>query len=49
MDRKDLTEQEMRSRYTLPAIRQPRRQPHQIREEVYITDGQIHPEFRMKV
>ncbi len=49
MDKKDLTEQETRSCYIMPAIRQSHWQPHQIREKVYITDGQIHPEFRVKV
>ena len=49
MDKKDLTEQEIRSRYIMPAIRQACWQPHQIREEVYITNGQIHPEFKAKV
>ena len=43
MDKKDLTEQEIRTRYITPAIQSARCQPHQIREEVYITDGQIHP------
>jgi hypothetical protein len=49
MAMKGLTEQEIRSCYIMPTIRQSRRQPHQIREEVYIMDGQIHPEFRVKV
>ncbi|MBN1461930.1 MAG: hypothetical protein JXA57_20560, partial [Armatimonadetes bacterium] len=44
MDKKDLTEQEIRTRYITPAIRQAKWQAPQIREEVYITDGQIHPD-----
>ncbi len=44
MEKKDLTEQEIRTRYITPAIRQAHWQPHQIREEVAITDGQIHPD-----
>ena len=49
MAMKDLTEQEIHSRHIMPAIRQARRQPHQIREEVTTTDGQIHPGFGVKV
>jgi len=44
MDKKDLTEQEIRTRTITPAIQSARWQPHQIREEVSITDGQIHPD-----
>jgi len=44
MDKKDLTEQEIRTRYITPAIQSACWQPIQIREEVAITDGQIHPE-----
>jgi type I restriction enzyme R subunit len=43
MNKKDLTEQEIRTRYITPAIQGAGWQPAQIREEVYITDGQIHP------
>lgn len=43
MDKKDLTEQEIRTRYIYPAIHGAGWKPAQIREEVHITDGQIHP------
>ena len=44
VDKKDLTEQEIRTRYITPAIRDDAGWPlHQIREDVYLTDGQIHP------
>lgn len=41
MDKRQLTEQEIRTRYITPAIQQAGWQPHQIREEVYLTDGRI--------
>ncbi len=44
MDKKALTEQEIRTRYITPAIRRAGWTAHQIREEVAITDGQIHPD-----
>ena len=43
MSKKDLTEQEIRTRYITPAIRDAKWPPNQIREEVHITNGQIHP------
>ncbi|MFQ5818120.1 MAG: EcoAI/FtnUII family type I restriction enzme subunit R [Terriglobia bacterium] len=44
VDKKDLTEQEIRTRYITPAIRDDAGWPlHQIREGVYLTDGQVHP------
>jgi len=44
VDKKDLTEQEIRTRYITPAIRDDAGWPLiQIREDVYLTDGQIHP------
>lgn len=48
MGKKDLTEQEIRSQYIYPAIHETAGWPRaQIREEVYITDGQIHPRGRV--
>jgi type I restriction enzyme, R subunit len=44
MNKRELTEQEIRTRHITPAIRQARWQPQQIREEVYITAGQIRPD-----
>ena len=44
MDKKALTEQEIRTRFITPAIRRAGWTAPQIREEVYITDGQIHPD-----
>lgn len=43
VNKKDLTEQEIRTRYITPGIQSVGWKPSQIREEVYITDGQIHP------
>ena len=43
MNKKDLNEQEIRTRYITPAIQDAVWLPGQIREEVYITDGQILP------
>ena len=40
VDKKDLTEQEIRTRYITPAIRDDAGWPlHQIRDEPYLTDG----------
>ena len=47
MSKKDLTEQEIRTRYITPAIQAAGWEPRQIREDVYITAGQIHPRGRM--
>jgi type I restriction enzyme R subunit len=47
MSTKGLTEQEIRTRYITPAIQGVGWEPRQIREEVYITAGQIHPRGRM--
>jgi type I restriction enzyme R subunit len=47
LDKKDLTEQEIRTRYITPAIQPASWLPRQIREEVYLTDGQIHPRGRV--
>jgi type I site-specific restriction endonuclease len=44
--KKDLTEQEIRTRYITPAIQGVGWLPAHIREEVYITDGQILPRGR---
>jgi type I restriction enzyme, R subunit len=44
MDKKALTEQEIRTRYITPAIRRAGWSAPQIREEVCITAGQIHPD-----
>ena len=41
MNKKQLTEQEIRTRYITPAIRAAGWQPHQIREEVTFTAGRI--------
>ena len=43
MNKKDLTEQEIRTRYITPALRDAGWAANQIREELYLTDGQIHP------
>ena len=44
VDKKDLTEQEIRTRYITPAIRDDAGWPlHQIREELYLMDEQILP------
>jgi len=43
MDKKDLTEQEIRTRFITPALRQAGWELVQIREEVYITAGKIDP------
>ncbi|MCA9970641.1 MAG: DEAD/DEAH box helicase family protein, partial [Anaerolineales bacterium] len=42
MNKKTLTEQEIRTRFITPALRQAGWQPRQIREEYYFTDGRIH-------
>jgi type I restriction enzyme R subunit len=47
LDKKDLTEQEIRTRYITPAIQGAGWLPRQIREEVYLTAGQIHPRGRV--
>ena len=47
MSKKDLNEQEIRTRYITPAIQGAGWLPRQIREEAYITDGQIHPRGRV--
>jgi hypothetical protein len=47
MSKKDLTEQEIHTRNIITAIWSAGWQPCQIREEVYITDGQIHPRGRI--
>jgi type I restriction enzyme R subunit len=47
VNKKDLTEQEIRTRFITPAIQDAGWRPRQIREEVYITDGQIHPRGRV--
>ena len=47
MSIKDLTEQEIRTRYITPAIQGAGWQPNQIREEVCLTAGQIHPRGRV--
>ncbi|MEE8389821.1 MAG: hypothetical protein V3S14_03360 [Anaerolineae bacterium] len=44
MIKKDLTEPEIRTRYVTPAIRDAGWPLNQIREELYLTDGQIHPQ-----
>ncbi len=41
MNKKTLTEQEIRTRYITPAIQQAGWQPNQIREEVYLTAGRV--------
>lgn len=41
MDKKELTEQEIRTRYITPAIKNAGWQEHQIREEYKLTDGRI--------
>ena len=41
MRKKDLSEQEIRTRYITPAIQKAGWKPGQIREEVYLTDGRI--------
>jgi type I site-specific restriction endonuclease len=41
--KKDLTEQEIRTRYIMPAIREAGWTLEQIREELYLTDGQLYP------
>jgi type I restriction enzyme R subunit len=41
--KKDLTEQEIRTRYITPAIRDAGWTLEQVREELYLTDGQLHP------
>ena len=41
MDKRALTEQEIRTRYITPAIQSAGWKPNQIREEVYLTDGRI--------
>ena len=43
MSKKDLKEQEIRTRYITPAIREAGWALDQIREEVYLTDGQLYP------
>ena len=42
MDRRDLTEQEIRTRYITPAIQSAGWRPLQIWEEYYFTDGRFH-------
>lgn len=42
INKKDLTEQEIRTRYITPAIQQAGWLPTQIREEYYFTDGRFH-------
>jgi type I restriction enzyme R subunit len=44
--KKDLTEQEIRTRYITPALREAGWPLHQIREEHYLTAGQILPRGR---
>jgi hypothetical protein len=44
--KKDLTEQEIRTRYITPALREAGWPLNQIREEHYLTDGQILPRGR---
>ena len=44
MDKKDLTEQEIRTRYITPAILDAGWPVNQMREEHYLTAGQIHPQ-----
>ena len=46
MSKKDLTEQEIRTRYITPAILDAGWPPDRVREELYLTDGQIHPQGR---
>jgi type I restriction enzyme R subunit len=46
VDKKELTEQEIRTRYILPAIQQGGWRPQAIREERYLTAGRIHPHGR---
>jgi type I restriction enzyme R subunit len=41
MNKKELTEQEIRTQYITPAIQQAGWQPHQIREEIYLTAGRV--------
>ena len=41
MDKKELTEQEIRTRYITPAIKNAGWQEHQIREEYQLTAGRI--------
>lgn len=41
MDKRQLTEQEIRTRYITPAIQHAGWQPNQIREEVYLTAGRV--------
>jgi type I restriction enzyme R subunit len=47
MSKKDLTEQEIRTRYITPAIRDAGWPFNQIREELYLTDDQIHPQGKI--
>lgn len=42
MNKRELTEQEIRTRYITPAIQEAGWQPTQIREEYYFTDGRFH-------
>ena len=42
MNKSDLTEQEIRSRYIRPALIDAGWQPAQIREEYYFTNGRMH-------
>ncbi len=42
MNKKALTEQEIRTQYITPAIQAARWQRQQIREEYYFTDGRFH-------
>jgi type I restriction enzyme R subunit len=44
MGKKDLTEQEIRTRYITPAVQAAGWSKGQIREELYLTDGQILPQ-----
>lgn len=41
MNKKELTEQEIRTQYITPAIKNAGWQPHQIREEYRLTDGRV--------
>ena len=46
VDKKDLTEQEIRTRYITPAIRDAGWPAAQVREELRLTDGQINPKSK---
>ena len=43
MNKKELTEQEIRTRYITPAIQDTGWKKNQFREELYLTTGQIYP------